>query len=206
MHDLRDQVGAPAEAVARGLAQHGWHLCEQFLPESVTERLARECHHYWQQGQFRHAGVGAGSRWQLRPEVRSDRVCWLDSETPSPGQARYLRALEELRLRLNQAMFLGLFDYEGHLTVYPPGSFYRRHYDRFEGRPERTVSCILYLNADWQPEDGGALRLYLPQGPVDILPRSGRLVCFLSDRYEHEVLPARRERMSLTGWFKRRIG
>ena len=39
---------------------------------------------------------------------------------------------------------------------------------------------------------------------VDVLPQGGRLVAFLSDRFEHEVLPARRERMSFTGWFRRR--
>jgi SM-20-related protein len=37
-----------------------------------------------------------------------------------------------------------------------------------------------------------------------VLPQGGRLVAFLSDRFEHEVLPARRERMSFTGWFRRR--
>jgi SM-20-related protein len=30
------------------------------------------------------------------------------------------------------------------------------------------------------------------------------LVTFLSARFIHEVLPARRERYSLTGWLKRR--
>jgi SM-20-related protein len=38
----------------------------------------------------------------------------------------------------------------------------------------------------------------------DVLPVAGTLVCFLSDRFEHEVLPATRERLSLTGWFRRR--
>jgi SM-20-related protein len=50
--------------------------------------------------------------------------------------------------------------------------------------------------------------MYLP-GPDgqetshDILPLGGRLVLFLSDLIEHEVLPARRERYSITGWFRR---
>ena len=38
----------------------------------------------------------------------------------------------------------------------------------------------------------------------DVLPRGGTLVVFLSDRFPHEVLPARRERLSLAGWFRRR--
>ena len=37
---------------------------------------------------------------------------------------------------------------------------------------------------------------------LDIFPVGGTLVAFLSARYWHEVLPATRERLSLTGWFK----
>jgi SM-20-related protein len=29
-------------------------------------------------------------------------------------------------------------------------------------------------------------------------------MAFLSERIEHEVLPATRERLSITGWFRRR--
>jgi len=37
----------------------------------------------------------------------------------------------------------------------------------------------------------------------DLLPEGGSLVVFLSAGFEHEVLPATRERMSITGWFFR---
>jgi hypothetical protein len=39
---------------------------------------------------------------------------------------------------------------------------------------------------------------------LEIWPEGGTLVAFLSDRFEHEVLPARRQRLSLTGWFRQR--
>jgi len=41
-----------------------------------------------------------------------------------------------------------------------------------------------------------------PAVQAKILPESGRLALFLSDRIPHEVLPARRVRWSLTGWFR----
>jgi SM-20-related protein len=70
------------------------------------------------------------------------------------------------------------------------------------------VSVILYLNEGWSPEEGGALRLYLGEdgdGPArDIPPVFGRMVVFWSERFFHEVLPAGRERMSLTGWLRTR--
>ena len=70
------------------------------------------------------------------------------------------------------------------------------------------LSWALYLNDDWRAEEGGALRLYT-QGQarpscLEFPPRGGRLMVFLSERFEHEVLPAKRERLSITGWFRRR--
>ncbi|MOA08544.1 hypothetical protein D3C78_1283200 [compost metagenome] len=67
------------------------------------------------------------------------------------------------------------------------------------------MSAVFYLNADWQAEQGGALRMYLPGGEErDVLPLAGTLVVFLSADLPHAVLPATRERLSLTGWFRRR--
>ncbi len=64
----------------------------------------------------------------------------------------------------------------------------------------------------YSPRPGrGELRLYLEEldeagdGPsIDVPPCGGTLVAFLSDRFNHEVLPATRERWSLTAWRKTR--
>ncbi|HMX26231.1 MAG TPA: 2OG-Fe(II) oxygenase, partial [Blastocatellia bacterium] len=66
------------------------------------------------------------------------------------------------------------------------------------------ISCTLYLNDNWQAEAGGQLRLYLPEGSVDVLPEAGTCALFRSDIFFHEVLPATKTRFSLTGWFRRR--
>jgi SM-20-related protein len=67
------------------------------------------------------------------------------------------------------------------------------------------VSAVFYLNPAWQPEQGGVLRLYLAdQTTRDVPPEAGSLLVFLSADMPHEVLPASRERLSLTGWFRRR--
>ena len=55
--------------------------------------------------------------------------------------------------------------------------------------------------------DGGALRLHLSATESrDVLPLGGTFACFLAERYEHEVMPATRDRLSIAGWFKRRGG
>src|SRR5690554_1726629 len=79
--------------------------------------------------------------------------------------------MARLRLILNRTLLLGLDNYETHYALYPPGAGYSRHLDRFKDNPLRTVSVVLYLNSQWQPGDGGELRLHLPEGSVDGAPR-----------------------------------
>ena len=99
---------------------------------------------------------------------------------------------------------LGAFELEMHYAIYPPGAGYARHRDRFRDDDARVLSCIAYLNDGWRAGDGGALRMHLDGGARDVAPAGGTLVAFLSDRVEHEVLPARRDRIAVSGWFRRR--
>jgi len=63
-----------------------------------------------------------------------------------------------------------------------------------------VVSMVIYLNPNWQPGDGGELRLYPSDGSViNIAPKAGTLALFLSE-LEHEVLPTLKPRYSITGW------
>lgn len=187
------------------LAESGWSRRSDLIDPELVDALEAESRDAFDAGEFRRARVGRGSDRQLRPEVRSDRVRWIDPEVPTAPQAAYLAAMESLRLDLNRSLQLGLFEFEAHLAIYPPGSFYRRHLDQTRGTPLRTVTCITYLNRRWQPEDGGQLRLYLDAGEhLDLYPVGGTTLLFLADRFEHEVLPARRDRASVTGWFRRR--
>lgn len=196
------------ERIALEVADRGWSVTEGFLPPLLVSQLASDLQEQWQAGAFRHAGIGRGKDLRIQPEVRTDRVNWLEPARCTGAQQLYLNVLEELRLTLNRRLFLGLFEFEGHQAIYPPGSFYRKHLDQFRGTEQRTVTCILYLNQQWQKEDGGQLLIYadpLDESRYDeTLPVGGRLVTFLSARFVHEVLPARRERLSITGWFKRR--
>jgi SM-20-related protein len=196
------------EQIAATLADQGWCVTDDFLPPLLVCQLRQEAQQLWQAGGFRHAGVGRGAELRVRDAVRTDRVAWLDPSALSAAQRLYWTQLEQLRLAVNQMLFLGLYELEAHLAVYPPGTYYRKHLDQFRGIGARTLSCVLYLNDDWLEQDGGALRIYTepeaPERSVAVLPKGGRLVSFFSARFLHEVEPAQRERFSLTGWFKRR--
>lgn len=186
------------------LASQGWSRQAHALPESLTRELASECRRRAQNGALSPAGVGRGLGLAVREGIRGDSIQWLEQGQDAACD-QYLAAMDQLRQALNQAFYLGLADYESHFALYPPAAFYQKHLDRFRDDDRRTVSAVFYLNDDWQPEHGGALRLYPQDGTQqDVLPIAGTLALFISAELPHEVLPATRERLSLTGWFRRR--
>lgn len=190
--------------MAEQLQEHGFVVVPDFVPDAEWRALARDSRELYRRGEFRHAGVGRGPSFRIEPETRNDRVRWIDPGNATRQQARWLARVEALRLNLNERLFLGAFGLESHLALYPPGARYRTHLDRFADASHRIVSLILYLNEDWRPEDGGALRLYRgePDRPPwhDVLPVGGTLAAFLSGEIQHGVLPATRERLSVVGW------
>jgi Predicted proline hydroxylase len=138
--------------------------------------------------------------------MRRDQILWLEEDGSDSIEAAALAHLDRLRLCLNQSLLLGLQEGEFHYAHYAPGSFYRLHRDRFADCDARVVSLIAYLNAEWQEADGGALRLFAEDGRLlaKVMPRAGTMVVFLSAEFPHEVEACRRDRFSLTGWFRQR--
>jgi SM-20-related protein len=197
------------EDLLDAMDRFGWATMPGCLGDGDSRRLRRECQDACDDGGFHQAGVGRGDGTTVRAEIRSDRVLWLQPGAESIEQAVYLAKLELLRLALNQRFLFGLFDFEGHFAIYPEGGFYKPHLDRHAGTSARVVTVILYLNPDWQTGDGGELKLWTTSGKQSgsfelIEPRMGTMVCFMAGEFWHEVLPATKERMSITGWFRQR--
>jgi SM-20-related protein len=190
--------------LTEALADPGWIVVPGFVPPALVAGLAARAWQRHAAGAFRAAAVGTGAGRQVRTDIRGDQIHWLDADACAAEQA-VLRRFEGLRLALNRELQLGLFEYECHYALYPAGAVYARHVDQFAGCGRRIVSAVLYLNEQWTEACGGHLRLYLDGGGhADVLPAGGTLALFQSERFAHEVLPARRERLSLTGWFQRR--
>lgn len=190
--------------VIEDLAARGWSLQERFIPEDLTRALATECRRREQSGDLTPAGVGRAEGLAVREGIRGDRIQWLEQGQSAPCD-RYLALMDDLRQSLNRTFFLGLEEFECHFALYPPGAFYRTHLDCFRDDDSRIVTAVVYLNPDWQPADGGCMRMHLPdQPPLDVAPQAGTLLVFMSAELPHEVLPTHRDRLSLTGWFRRR--
>jgi SM-20-related protein len=188
------------ESVANGLAGPGYAIVNDFIsPAEVRGILGLD---EFKEGllHFQKAGIGKPAQKKINENIRGDYVHWIDRHAAVGELKIYLDRLDEMIRFINQDLFLSLKDFEVHLTLYPVGSHYKRHRDQFRGDDHRKLSVILYLNENWKPEEGGQLCLHLQEVTVMVDPEAGRMVCFRSDEVEHEVLPATRERLSITGW------
>lgn len=177
-------------------------MLDDALPISLAEQLLRQ-YQTTADDAFHAAGTGRGSTLKQDKSVRSDKIHWIDNRSQA-GQ-KWLDWTAQLMNDLNQRLFLGLFSFESHFAHYGVGDFYQKHLDAFKGNTNRTLSLVTYLNPDWQGEDGGELVIYHPQSDevmVNVIPKFGTLVIFLSEEFPHEVLPAKKERISIAGWFR----
>ncbi len=191
--------------LADTLVAQDWAVLNSFLSLDQTTCFRNEIVRLKSEGELRPAFVGRAENRQRIPDVRGDQTFWLEADKSSAVQKDLLSYFESLRRYLNERLFLGLTQFEGHFALYPAGAFYEKHWDRFRDDDSRTVSVVLYLNESWLDSWGGQLNLFDNSGKLtkEIFPEPGRLVLFLSDRVPHEVLAPTCWRYSFTGWFRR---
>jgi len=190
------------DAIEGALSVEGYLILDQLFDTSIIKQLTHHAQNL-DVSYFKKAGIGRIDELQQNSAIRSDEICWVNENDLAPKT--YLDWTEGLRTHLNRTLFLGLQTFECHFAHYAPGAFYKKHLDAFRGSNCRKVSLILYLNENWCKDDGGELLLYDQGGHTvieTINPTAGRLVVFLSEIFYHEVLPARRDRYSLTGWMR----
>jgi SM-20-related protein len=193
---------ATLETIARNLEHDGYIVLPSFVPRNLACALLQRITNTGTSA-FLPAGIGRGSEKQTCEWIRGDRIKWLDESNATDNS--FLTWMEQLRLALNRCLYLGLFDYESHYAVYEKGSYYKKHIDTLKGSKNRVVSTVIYLNEQWNADDGGELILYreLGEGILrTVTPEFGTMVLFLSERFPHEVLAANRTRFSIAGWFR----
>lgn len=189
------------EALARdGYAVDAGLLAPELVSRLLAAAAAREA-----AGRLVEAGIGRDGERKVETHVRRVEASWLDGATA--GEAEFLALAEHLRQALNRRLFLGLFEFEAQLLVYPPGGFYQRHLDSLAGTRNRIVSLVAYLNTGWNSGDGGELDIWrnpADEGPpaVTVAPRAGTVVLMLSEEIPHGVRPSNTVRRVIAGWFR----
>lgn len=193
-----------AKQIADNLCSPGIHIIDDFLDEQHFRALYQIAHEHFHQGAFRQARIGQHHLRQNNHTIRTDQIFWLDEQSTSPSVQAYLMKANDLARILNETLFLCLNEFETHFAIYQPGNYYKLHVDQFTTTKSRKISCVYYLNPEWQLDFGGELKIYDCEHQLiqSILPQGNRFVCFNSE-LPHEVCITHQPRYSLTGWMKR---
>lgn len=188
------------------MATQDWAVSHEIFPEDFCRALARECRQLHEAGTFNKASIGPTPAKKLNHEIRGDYTLWLDEQTGSELQKRFMQQLDLIKQKLNESFYLGLKRFECHFALYPPGTGYDKHVDNHRGSSSRRITFILYLNEEWQKEHGGELSIYDPLDENHLIqqvePRLGTFVLFRSEVFPHQVEKSHTPRMSLTGWIR----
>ena len=188
--------------IADEIGKQGYSIRPGGLPTDMVDSLFIHQQHM-DTGNYIDAGVGRGEDYLKNEFVRTDEICWISGD--SAAGRLWLQWTSELQSFLNRRLFLGLFSFESHFAHYAPGHYYKRHYDAFRGDTNRILSIVAYLNPGWTNTDAGELVLYGGDDDLvgtKVVPLYGTVVVFLSEEFPHEVLPAKRDRYSVAGWYR----
>ena len=151
---------------------------------------------------YKQAGISSNSDLHLDKNRRRDKIQWLSDNEVS--QSEFLAFSNTLKEKLNRELYLGINYYESHFAIYGEGDFYETHIDAFKHSKNRVVTTVYYLNDDWDEKDGGELIIYDENNNflTKVVPHANTLIVFLSDKFPHEVKPAKKKRYSIAGWFR----
>ncbi len=206
LHSLAPSDAAINEDVFATIADDIYTQGYSIHPLALPPELAQDLFAHVQQAghdKFDAAGIGRGQGFLKNEFVRTDEILWINGES-EVGQ-RWLDWTDALKQYLNRRLLLGLFSFESHFSHYAPGDFYKRHVDAFRGQANRVLTVVAYLNSGWDSADGGELVLYKDaddQEGIKVTPLMGTLAVFLSEEFPHEVLPAKRDRYAIAGWYR----
>lgn len=200
--------GALFESIAKDVIDKGYSVRPYALPIKLTHLLAQ--HIIDLSGEnFKRAGIGRVQDHMINDFIRTDEISWIIND--NEASCAWINWTESLRVYLNRRLFLGLFSFESHFAHYAKGDFYKKHKDAFRGEGNRVLSVVVYLNQQWLSSDGGELVIYDKKlvgsvapnhNKITVTPNFGTIVVFLSEEFPHEVLPAKRDRYSIAGWFR----
>lgn len=185
--------------IEKEIPERGFTSIDHFLSDEEANNLLSRILELESEESFKKAGIGKHGDFQVNAAIRNDRIRWIDPLKEHPALAPLARKVNFMMHFLNRSFFLSIKDYEMHYAIYLPGTYYRKHSDQFRQNRHRQISMVCYFNPGWQPGDGGELRIYHNQIYTDNTPLHGRMILFKSS-LEHEVLPTKAKRFSITGW------
>lgn len=197
------------ETLIAGILENGYGVCDDFLTQTQVTNSLSTFKSRFDEGEFKQAGIGKIADLQTSVSIRGDKILWLEESSEIDSEKTILFEIQEFINYLNATCYLGIKGKEIHNAKYEEGTFYKIHRDRFETQQGRVLSIIFYLNQNWLPEHAGELIIYKENSDrevaIKINPIAGRMVCFESEKLEHEVLATNAVRRSITGWLLNKL-
>ncbi len=185
--------------IVDSLVGDGYVVVEDSISKDLVAKLREFAK---KEDDFKRAGISSKNDFHIDNNRRRDKTKWLVDDKSL--QSEFLAFSDGLKDYLNRELYLGLKYYESHFAIYGEGDFYEKHLDAFKNSKNRVVTTVFYLNDEWGEDDGGELVIYDENGDylTKVVPKANTLVVFLSDKFPHEVKPAKRKRYSIAGWFR----
>ncbi|XP_040035087.2 uncharacterized protein egln2 [Gasterosteus aculeatus] len=188
---------------------YGICVKDDFLGPQLGGRVLEEVEALNRGGKFR-GGQLVSQKSIPSGNIRGDQIAWVEGREPGCETIAALMAYIDESVMYSAANGqLGDCIINGRtkamVACYPGnGAGYVRHVDNPNG-DGRCITCIYYLNQDWDvKKQGGLLQIY-PEGKnvvANIEPLFDRLLIFWSDRRNpHEVKPAFATRYAITVWY-----
>ncbi|XP_060797793.1 egl nine homolog 1-like isoform X2 [Neoarius graeffei] len=204
---MSPQQKLATEYIGPCMNKHGICVVNNFLGDELGLGVLEEVHALYISGEFTD-GQLVSQRSDSTKDIRGDKIIWIEGKEPGCEKIAVLMSrMDDIVRHCNGK--LGNYRINGRtkamVACYPgKGTGYVRHVDNPNG-DGRCVTCIYYLNKDWNAkEHGGILRIF-PDGKAqfaDIEPIFDRLLFFWSDRRNpHEVQPAYATRYAITVWY-----
>ncbi|XP_059026448.1 egl nine homolog 1 isoform X1 [Mustela lutreola] len=195
------------EYIVPCMNKHGICVVDDFLGKETGQQIGDEVRALHDTGKFTD-GQLVSQKSDSSKDIRGDKITWIEGKEPGcEAIGLLMSSMDDLIRHCNGK--LGNYRINGRtkamVACYPGnGTGYVRHVDNPNG-DGRCVTCIYYLNQDWDAKvSGGILRIF-PEGKAqfaDIEPKFDRLLFFWSDRRNpHEVQPAYSTRYAITVWY-----
>lgn len=159
---------------------------DKFLGTQRAHDVASEAQALQKGGKLRAAGMSRGGGHWTNEEYRGDEMIWLhvggrgkeassSNKNTRPAIRHLLSQIEKMCRMIDaydrengSTLRLECHHKSAQLAYYPGnGKGYVRHCDSFPedaGIAFRCLTCIYYLNDDWDESQGGQLRLHLGHG------------------------------------------
>ncbi|KAJ8246130.1 hypothetical protein GJAV_G00263950 [Gymnothorax javanicus] len=195
------------EYIVPCMNKHGICVVDNFLGEQIGMCILEDVRALHQTGKFTD-GQLVSQRSDSTRDIRGDKITWIEGREPGCQKIGFLMSrMDDLVRHCNGK--LGSYRINGRtkamVACYPGnGTGYVRHVDNPNG-DGRCVTCIYYLNKDWDAKKHGGLLRIFPEGKAqfaDIEPKFDRLLFFWSDRRNpHEVQAAFATRYAITVWY-----